>query len=200
MALTNNLHLAPRLKKSRAISLLPLWAFAACSGVNFNFTKQTKRRDIPEHSLLPSHHHRKLSDVTKKKSLFPTQHPDCSYRVQDSLQHYRHTNNCYIIRSARFTYSAHRFFRYVSLGHKIFPQQWNFLSCGATATGKIWTSQIQLGLHIYVKGVGYCGEPPAAFHQGIGHAFWREAPLNINNSSFRLRCCLGRNLGRCSYA
>jgi hypothetical protein len=28
-------HLAPRLKKSRAIPLLPLWAFMACSRVNF---------------------------------------------------------------------------------------------------------------------------------------------------------------------
>jgi len=74
------------------------------------------------------------------------------------------------------------------------------LSCAATATAKIWTTQIQLGLHIYVKGVGYCGEPPAALHQGIGHAFWRETPVNINNSSFRLRCCLGRNFGWCSYA
>ena len=31
-------HLAPRLKKSRAIPLLPLWAFVACSRMNFTFT------------------------------------------------------------------------------------------------------------------------------------------------------------------
>jgi hypothetical protein len=35
----NHPYLAPRLKKmSRAIHLLPLWAFVACSGVNFAFT------------------------------------------------------------------------------------------------------------------------------------------------------------------
>ena len=31
-------HLAPRLKKSRAITPLPLWAFVACYRVNFTFT------------------------------------------------------------------------------------------------------------------------------------------------------------------
>jgi hypothetical protein len=30
-------HLAPRLKKGRSIPLLHLWAFVACSRVNFNF-------------------------------------------------------------------------------------------------------------------------------------------------------------------
>jgi len=31
-------HLVPRLRKSRAIPLLPLWAFVACSRLNFTFT------------------------------------------------------------------------------------------------------------------------------------------------------------------
>jgi len=29
-------HLAPRLKKGRTVTLLPLWVFVACSRVNFN--------------------------------------------------------------------------------------------------------------------------------------------------------------------
>jgi hypothetical protein len=37
VALTTNLHLTPRLK-SRAIPLLPFWAFVACSRVKFTFT------------------------------------------------------------------------------------------------------------------------------------------------------------------
>jgi hypothetical protein len=31
-------HLAPRLRKSTVIPLLPLWTFLACSRVNFTFT------------------------------------------------------------------------------------------------------------------------------------------------------------------
>ena len=39
VALTAHPHLAPRLKKkSRAVLLLPLWTFVACSRVNFTFT------------------------------------------------------------------------------------------------------------------------------------------------------------------
>ena len=38
VALTTHLHLAPRLRKSRAMHLLHLWAFVACSRVNFTFT------------------------------------------------------------------------------------------------------------------------------------------------------------------
>jgi hypothetical protein len=34
----HNPPLAPRLKKEGAIQLLPLWAFVACSRVNFTFT------------------------------------------------------------------------------------------------------------------------------------------------------------------
>ena len=121
--------------------------------------------------------------------------------MRRSLKHCRHTNNCYITRSAGFTYSTHRLFRYESLAHKLLLPALNFFfSCGDTTTGKIWTSQIQLGLHIYVKGVGYCGKPPAALHQGISHAFWWETTVNINNSSFRLRLLRARNLGWCNYA
>ena len=38
LALDHPPHLAPRLKKSRAIALLHLWAFVACSRMNFTFT------------------------------------------------------------------------------------------------------------------------------------------------------------------
>jgi len=37
LVLTNHPHLAPRLKKERDITLLPFWAFIACSGANFTF-------------------------------------------------------------------------------------------------------------------------------------------------------------------
>jgi len=37
-ALTTHPHVRPRLRKGRAIHLLPLWAFVACSRVNFTFT------------------------------------------------------------------------------------------------------------------------------------------------------------------
>jgi hypothetical protein len=38
VALTTHPHLAPRLKKEYSLTLLPLWAFVACSRVNFTFT------------------------------------------------------------------------------------------------------------------------------------------------------------------
>ena len=37
MGLTTHPHLVPRLKKSRAISLLHFWGFVACYRVNFTF-------------------------------------------------------------------------------------------------------------------------------------------------------------------
>jgi hypothetical protein len=37
VALTTHRHLAPKLGKIRAIPVLPLWTFVACSRVNFNF-------------------------------------------------------------------------------------------------------------------------------------------------------------------
>ena len=38
MALTTHPHLAPRLKPEKAIFLLPVWTFVACSTVNFKLT------------------------------------------------------------------------------------------------------------------------------------------------------------------
>ena len=38
VALATHLHLAPRLKKEQSYNSTPLWAFVACSRINFTFT------------------------------------------------------------------------------------------------------------------------------------------------------------------
>jgi len=59
--LANHPDLAPRLRKSTAISLLPLWAFVACSMVNFTLTFI-----LPLHTVL-----RKLTETFMiKKGMF----------------------------------------------------------------------------------------------------------------------------------
>jgi hypothetical protein len=48
VAVTNDPHAEPRLK-SRAIPLLPLWAFMACIGMNFTvftFTSQSDNKEV----------------------------------------------------------------------------------------------------------------------------------------------------------
>jgi len=39
-------HIAPRLRNNRAIPVLPLWVFVACSGVNFTGCKIQEKENI----------------------------------------------------------------------------------------------------------------------------------------------------------